>query len=207
MIFVLISECGLIRELVSLRGSLGSESYLTSLCTNKSSWPGDCASTLVVAFVVFPGDRQVCWRSPLKIDQRELVVQPFCVLRVFLQTRCAMSRPPSWLRGVDEVGCLDFLQTVPWGATPEKMTEYAEWLVTNGADSLDAIAALDPASFAGSPLLALHIPVMIRTAVKAVAARDGISSSGAVAAAGGGGWQHLVRFLTLGLVDLDCHVR
>ena len=104
-----------------------------------------------------------------------------------LQTRCAMSRPPSWLRGVDEVGCLDFLQTVPWGATPEKMTEYAEWLVTNGADSLDAIAALDPASFAGSPLLAMHIPVMIRTAVKAVAARDGVSSSGAVAAAGGGG--------------------
>ena len=93
---------------------------------------------------------------------------------------------------------MDFLQSVPWGATPDKMTEYAAWLVTNGADSLDTIAALDPASFSGSPLLPLHVPVLIRTAVKAVAERDGFSSSGAAATAGGGDWRHLlVQFLGL----------
>ena len=46
-----------------------------------------------------------------------------------------MSRPPSWPRGAGETGCLEFLQNVPWGATPEKMREYVTWLMANGADS------------------------------------------------------------------------
>ena len=84
-----------------------------------------------------------------------------------------MSRPPAWLRGSGEVGCLHFLQTVPWGADEEKCKEYANWLVKNGADSIDTISALSVASFDGSPLLPLHVPIMIRTAVDAVAARGG----------------------------------
>ena len=89
-----------------------------------------------------------------------------------------MSRPPSWLRGSGEVGCLRFLQTVPWAGDEDKCKEYATWLVENGADSIDSIAALDAASFSSSPLLPLHVPVLIRTAVKAVDARDGAPVGG-----------------------------
>ena len=154
---------------------------------NKPSWPGLCASTQVVAFrgsvqgVV--GCSDVIPSGSFHVGST-FRLTPFSACFACWFPMSGSMRPPTWLRGAGEVGCLNFLQTVPWAASAEQMQEYATWLVKNGADSLDTIAALEPASFAGSPIMQLHAPVMIRYASKAVEARDG--ASGGVLLGGGG---------------------